>query len=133
MTYASQTLTVQIEQPFETAYDYVSDPANWTEWAAGLGSGFEKSVEGTWTVAAPEGTVTVEFTGPNEFGVADHWVTTSDGHVVYLPFRLVANDSGTEALFTLYQQPGMTDDEFVRDAGLVRKDLDKLKDVLEKP
>jgi hypothetical protein len=131
MTYESQTLTVRIERPFDTAYEYVSDPANWTQWAAGLGSGFTQSADGTWTVAAPDGNVTVKFTGRNEFGVADHWVTTPDGQVVYLPFRVVASDTGTEALFTLYQQPGMTDDEFARDAGLVRKDLDKLKEVLE--
>lgn len=131
MTYESQTLTVRIERPLETAYEFVGDPANWTLWAAGLGRGFEQSAGGDWTVDAPDGKVSVRFTGPNEFCVADHWVTTPDGHVVYLPFRLVASDAGTEALFTLYQQPGMTDDEFVRDAGLVRKDLDKLKDVLE--
>ena len=59
-------------------------------------------------------------------------MTTPDGQVVYLPFRLVANDTGCEALFTLYRQPGMSEDEFVRDAGLVRKDLDTLKDVLER-
>lgn len=133
MTYESQTLTVRIERPAGAAYEYVSDPANWTEWAAGLGSGFTQSADGVWTVDAPDGKVTVRFSERNEFGIADHWVTPPDGHVVYLPFRLVANDTGTEALFTLYQQPGMTDDEFVRDAGLVRKDLDKLKEVLEKP
>jgi hypothetical protein len=132
MTYESRTLTVRIERPFDVAYEYVSDPANWTEWAAGLGRGFEKSADGDWTVDAPDGKVTVRFTGRNEFGIADHRVSTPDGHVVYLPFRLVANDDGTEVLFTLYQQPGMTDDEFARDAGLVCQDLDKLKEVLEK-
>lgn len=131
MTYQSQTLTVQIDRPLDSAYEFVRDPANWTQWAAGLGSGFERSDDGIWTVDTPGGKVTVRFSAPNEYGVADHWVTTPDGQVVYLPFRLVANDTGCEALFTLYRQPEMTDEDFVRDAGLVRKDLDKLKEVLE--
>ena len=51
--------------------------------------------------------------------------------VVYVPLRAVANGDGCEVTMTLFRQPGMTDAEFVRDQGLVRKDLEALKAVLE--
>ena len=73
----------------------------------------------------------MRFSGTNDFGVADHWVFLPDGTTVYVPLRAVANGDGTEVLLTLYRQPSMDDAKFRGDGEWVRRDLDKLKAVLE--
>ena len=75
----------------------------------------------------------VDFVPANPYGVVDHWVAllTGDGPVVDVPLRVVPNGAGSEVLLTLFQQPGMSDDQFAADEVLVREDLDRLKRVLE--
>jgi hypothetical protein len=45
--------------------------------------------------------------------------------------RVVPNGSGSEVIFTLFRQAGMTDAIFARDAEWVAKDLAALKALLE--
>lgn len=45
--------------------------------------------------------------------------------------RVVANGEGSELMFTLFQLPGMSDEQFGQDAGMVETDLRTLKVVLE--
>jgi hypothetical protein len=46
--------------------------------------------------------------------------------------RVIPADTGSEVIFTVRRRPGMDDDEFDRDAGLVLADLETLKSVLER-
>jgi hypothetical protein len=46
------------------------------------------------------------------------------------PLRVLADGSGSEVVFTLFQRD-MTDDEMARDAGMVARDLAALKALLE--
>ena len=111
-------------------YEYASNPANLPEWAPGLGTAVEE-VDGQWYVVTPEGRLAVTFARRNDFGVLDHHVTQPSGEVVYVPMRVTAHGSGSEVVFTLRRLPGMTDEEFSRDEGLVAADLARLKRVLE--
>ena len=45
--------------------------------------------------------------------------------------RVVPDGDGPELVFTVRREPGMTPEEFDRDAGLVAADLARLKHVLE--
>ena len=45
--------------------------------------------------------------------------------------RVVADGQSCEVVFTVRRQPGMTDEEFDRDADAVRADLATLKRLLE--
>jgi hypothetical protein len=45
--------------------------------------------------------------------------------------RVLANSSGSEIIFTLFRQPGMSNDKYAEDIGLVERDLETLKHVLE--
>ena len=67
----------------------------------------------------------------NDFGVLDHTVTVAPGVHVTNPMRVVPNADGSEVLFTLFQPPGMSDEQFRADARLVRGDLVSLKAALE--
>ncbi len=125
----AQFISVAINRPFDEVNDYLSVPQNFEQWAAGLGTGF-KRVGDEWVFGA-NGEAKIRFTAKNPFGVADHWVYPPDGSEVYVPMRAVANGEGCEVTLTLFRQPGMTDAEFTRDQGLVRKDLEALKAILE--
>jgi hypothetical protein len=130
VTFPSKQISERIECPLSKAYRYASDPANLPEWAPGLGTSVTRQ-DGTWYAETPAGRVGLEFAPPNDYGILDHSVSLPSGEVVYNPVRLFANDQGCEIVFTLRQTPGMSDQEFERDAGLVQADLTRLKHVLE--
>lgn len=130
-TVESRTVTVRIDRPFDKVYEFLVDPANWNQWAFGLGRNIQRSPDG-WIADSDGGVVRVQFTARNSFGVVDHTVIRPSGQRVYVPMRLIANDSGCELLFTLFREPNMSDAQFASDAGFVQRDLNGLKRLLEK-
>ena len=113
-----------------TSTQYAVDPANLPEWAPGLGSAVE-NVDGQWFVETPMGRVGFAFAERNEYGILDHEVTLPSGEVIYNPMRVIRDGDGCEAVFTLRRMPGMSDDEFERDAKAVAGDLARLKGIVE--
>ena len=126
----SRQISESIDRPAAEVYDYASDPANFRQWAPGLGSSVE-NVDGRWFVETPAGRAGFAFVERNEFGVLDHEVTLPSGDVIYNPMRVVPNGDGCEVVFSLRRLPDMSSEDFERDAGLVQADLTRLKQVLE--
>ena len=109
-----------IERDALDVYNFVSDPKNLSKWASGL-------------AAAPAGAaVKVRFVERNKYGVLDHYVTTGPGTEVYMPMRVFPNGEGAEVLITVFRQPGVSDEQFGEDTQWVRRDLEALKELLEK-
>jgi hypothetical protein len=131
VTVESRTITVRIDRPFDKVYEFLVDPANWNQWAFGLGKNIRQS-QGGWIADDNGGVANVQFTPRNSFGVVDHTVTRASGQRVYIPMRLIANGTGCELLFTLFREPNMSDAQFDSDAGFVQRDLNGLKSLLEK-
>jgi len=125
----SQTVSITIARPLEEVYGFLSTPANFSKWAAGLGTLEEN--EGNWFVQTPGGRMKVRFTARNAFGVLDHFVKPENAEEIYVPMRAAANDGFTEVVFTLFQQSTMPDVDFAHDLELVRTDLNALKKLLE--
>ena len=44
----------------------------------------------------------------NDFGILDHTMIPTPGVEVFVSMRVVPNGSGSEVIFTLFQQPGMS-------------------------
>jgi hypothetical protein len=130
MTSESKHLGEWINRPAAEVYEYASNPANLPEWAPGLGSSVEH-VDGRWLVDSPMGRVSVAFVPRNEYGVLDQDVTMPSGEIVYNPMRVTKDGNGSEIVFTLRRLPGMSDEDFERDAKAVAADLARLKRVLE--
>ncbi|EHN76563.1 polyketide cyclase [Streptomyces sp. NRRL WC-3753] len=127
----SRHLGIHIDRTATDVYAYASDPANLPAWAHGLGGTIEK-VAGEWIAdSSPLGRVKVAFTPRNDLGVLDHHVTLPSGETVRNPVRVIADDTGSEVVFTLRRQPGTTDADFERDAAMVTADLARLKELLE--
>jgi hypothetical protein len=126
----SAQISVWIDRDAAEVYEYASDPAHLPEWAPGLGTSVE-NVDGQWFVETPSGRVGFAFVEPNKYGVLDHHVTMPSGELIYSPMRVIPDEDGCEVVFTLRRLPAMSDEDFVRDAGLVQADLTRLKHVLE--
>jgi hypothetical protein len=131
LTVESRTIIVRIDRPFDNVYEFLVDPANWNQWAFGLGKNIRRSKDG-WIADSDGGVARVQFTSQNSFGVVDHTVIRPSGQRVYIPMRLIANSSGCELMFTLFREPNMSDAQFASDAGFVQRDLNGLKRLLEK-
>jgi hypothetical protein len=46
--------------------------------------------------------------------------------------RVFANGEGAEVLLTVFRRPGQSDEKFGEDTQWVRRDLEALKEILEK-
>ncbi len=132
MSDESRHISTHINRPAQQVYEYASNPANLPEWAPGLGSAVQY-VDGNLVVDSPMGQVVVVFAPRNEFGILDHHVTVPSGETFYNPMRVTVDGSGSEAVFTLRRQPGMSDEDFDRDADAVAADLAALKRICEQP
>ncbi|HAZ13001.1 MAG: hypothetical protein A2X86_09435 [Bdellovibrionales bacterium GWA2_49_15] len=113
VTFEAKHINVSINRSVTDVYNYISNPNNLPSWASGLKN------------------VSVRFVEKNQFGVVDHHVTLESGISLYMPMRVLPNHDGSEVLFTLYRRPEMSDKQFEDDAAWVKKDLEKLKKVVE--
>ena len=104
-----------IERPPQDVYNFVADPRNLAQWASGLSAA-----------------VKVRFVERNKYGVLDHYVSVGSGPEVYMPMRVFANGEGAELLITVFRLDGVSDEKFAEDTKWVRRDLEALKELLEK-
>lgn len=125
-------LSVYIARSPSDVYAFASDPGNLPLWAAGLARSQVTRAGDAWIAEAPFGKVKIRFAEKNAFGVMDHDVELESGVVVNNPMRVVKNGEGSEFIFSLFRQPGMSDAQFAADECAVQKDLRNLKKVLER-
>lgn len=130
MTLPLKHISISINRSFADVYDFVFRPENMPKWALGLSGSIKKEGD-HWISISPMGKVKVFFTEKNSYGIIDHDVVLEDGRKFHNPLRVMQNNAGAEVVFTLFRRPGMSDDDFCRDAGMVLKDLEKLKSILE--
>jgi hypothetical protein len=124
-------ISIGISRPFEEVYAFLAEPANFPKWASGLGHSFRHLGGMEWLAETPMGRMTVRFTEQNRFGVLDHSVTPDDGAPMHNPMRAFPNRNGTEVVFSVSRRPGMSEEDFDRDAEWVARDLSALKRLLE--
>lgn len=130
----SRHVSVWIDAAPDVVYAIAADPEQLPRWASGLAEGTMRQTADGWVADSPMGEVIVEFAPTNEYGVLDHVVRMPSGEAVYNPFRVIPAGQGQarcEAVFTVRQRPGMTDEEFDSDAATVAADLDRLKRLAE--
>ncbi len=84
-----------------------------------------------WQLEMPTGWIGNQFAPANDFGVLGPIVTLLDSQLILNPMRVVANGEGSAVMFPLFQLPGMADEQFVKDVGMVEADLRTLKAAME--
>lgn len=125
-----RTVSISIRRPARDVYAFIANGENIPRWAAGLGTASRRDGD-AWIASGPLGSVRVRFAPPNDLGVADHDVTLETGVTIHNPMRVVPNGPGSTVTFTLMRQPGVSPQEFERDAHAVSRDLATLKRLLE--
>jgi hypothetical protein len=125
-------ISITIRRSPAEVYDFAVDPRNLPRWAAGLARSEVQQDGDAWIAEAPFGIVRIKFVDRNSLGVLDHDVTLESGEVVHNPLRVIPRADGSEFVFTLIRQDGMTDEELLRDKAAVEADLRTLKDLLER-
>ncbi|HET6333732.1 MAG TPA: SRPBCC family protein [Polyangiales bacterium] len=123
-------VSVSIERSPDDVYHYVAKIETWPAWAHGLGKSVRKAGDG-WIAEGPLGEVTIRFAEPNPYRVLDHDVTLPNGQTFHNSFRVIPNGAQTEAVFSVFRQPDVTDQAFREDWQAVEKDLRALKKILE--
>ncbi|MDP1540196.1 MAG: SRPBCC family protein [Moraxellaceae bacterium] len=124
-------ISTYIHRKPDAVYAFASNPENLPRWAAGLARSEVRRQGDAWVAEAPFGKVGIKFAETNQLGVMDHDVVLGSGVVVHNPMRVVPNGDGSEFVFTLIRQSGMSDQQFTDDAQAVAKDLHTLKKLLE--
>lgn len=127
-----QHISVYIARRPAEVYEFASDPRNLPRWAAGLARSEVRRDGDAWVVDGAFGRARVRFVERNSFGVMDHDVTLESGVTVHNPMRVVPNGEGSEFVFTLIRQAGMSDTQFAEDKAAVQNDLKTLKALLER-
>jgi hypothetical protein len=127
----TENISVSIARPLHQVYEFLAEPENFPKWASGLGHSFQPAGGGEWLAETPIGPMRIRFSQRNSHGILDHYVIPEAGEAMYNPMRVFANGDGSEVVFTLFRRPGMSSDEFARDADWVRRDLLSLKNRLE--
>lgn len=130
VTFPAKYIHVSINRPADAVYEFASNPENLPAWASGLSSAVRKEGE-DWLTDSPMGTVKVRFAVKNTFGILDHDVTLPTGVTVHNPMRVFPNNKGSEVVFTVYQLPGVSEEQYAEDAKAVTQDLNRLKNILE--
>jgi len=123
----SRTLSISIDRDWSELYETIWRPEFFPNWASGLSKSSLTRDGDAWLAEGPDGTIRIVFTDHNAFGVMDHYVIPSGGTEVYVPLRVLQNGEGSEVIFTLFRQPGMSDAQFSADAEWVARDLFALK------
>ncbi len=126
-----QHISVGIARTPSDVYLFASNPMNLPLWAEGLARSEVRRAGDWWIAEAPFGKVKIKFAARNTLGVMDHDVQLESGVTVHNPMRVVPNKDGSEFIFTLFRQPGMSDEQFAKDKAAVGRDLQKLKALLE--
>lgn len=126
----SRTITCSIDRPLAAVYEFASNPENLPQWVQSFCLSVKKSGD-DWQMETPTGWVGIRFVPGSEFGVLDHVVTLPNGKSILNAMRVVANGEGSEVMFTLFQLPDMSIEQFAEDARMVEADLQSLKAALE--
>ena len=130
MNFASRIVSQACDVAADTVYEFAHRVENLPRRAAGLATRLVQE-DGEWFTDTPDGRIKIAMTPCNTFRVMDHDVTLPGGLTVHNAFRVTPTGDGSLLSFVVLRLPGMTDAEFDRDAGLVAKDLQTLKRLLE--
>lgn len=126
----ARILSISIERAAHDAYEFLANPENLPKWATQFCKAVRKDGD-QWIVRTSHAEVGVRFVQRNVFGVVDHYVTPKSGDEVYVPLRVVPNESGSEVMLTIFRPKGMPGDELDETVRMVKADLQTLKQQLE--
>lgn len=124
------TVNVFIQRPADEVYEYAFDLNNFPSWVSFCQS-IRKENE-SWVMETAFGPMKVNITERNDLGVIDHYVSPAPDVVVYDAMRILPNGVHSEVFMTVFQDDGMSDEDYKQAIEMSQEDLHNLKSVLER-
>ena len=126
----SRTISVSIRRHPKVVYEFILNLQNFPRWARSTFQSINQ-LNGKSVAETAQGSVTIDLTERNNFGILDHFVKLSSDAVIFVPMRVIKDGEGSEVIFTWFQTADMPDDKFAEDVKSVKKDLNILKNLVE--
>ena len=128
----TRVATIYVDRPFAKVLGFLGNPVHFPEWAGLPGSTVEHIVGSDWLVEVPSGQLVLRVSPKNDFGILDYAIfpPEAEGGPVNSA-RLVPNDDGCDLILLMYQNPGISDEQFQSDVVWMESDLQRMKALLE--
>lgn len=127
----AHTQTVTIQANPKVVFDFIANVENLPKWAVIFCQGLRRDGS-RWIATTPGGDLTISYAADPKLGVVDMYSSPAGGEEDTAYSRVIPNGDGSEFVFTFFQTPDISDDDFARQGAALRKDLGVLKGLLEK-
>ena len=126
----AHTETVTIQANPNVVFDFVANIENLPKWAVVFCQRLRR--EGSrWIVTTPGGEFAIRYATDPKAGIIDMYVSPAPGVEGAAYSRVIPNGEGAEYVFTFFQTPDISDDDFPRQGAALKKELGVLKGVLD--
>ena len=122
MSLRANTKSVTIPASVDDAISFLGDPGNLPLWAVGFARGIRRDGD-AWIVQTAEGEFPVRYTVDGERGTIDIHTVVVPGVESSAYARVLANGTGSEFVFTHFQEPGMPDEVFEGQCAALAEEL----------
>src|SRR5579883_2339289 len=125
------TKQVSIDRDVSSVFAFVANLANWPRFAiVNVKSVSKRPGEDWWDMITPRGAARLRIRPVASLGILDHdFVDPQASWTV--PARVVPNGAEAELSMTLFQPPGLTDEECDAQMKLMDVELVRLEEILE--
>jgi hypothetical protein len=119
----SSTHSLMISAPRDKVFDFLSNVENLPKWATLFCREIKRGDDGRYRVVTPQGEIFFAIEADPSTGTIDMFGGADEDHMSFWPSRVIARpDGGSLFLFTAFQYPGMSDENFAAQcAGLVQE------------
>ena len=125
----SKTASIVIHAKKDKVFSYLSNIENLPKWATEFAQAL-RSVDGKQKVLTPMGELFISLHVDESSGVIDTFAGPAEDQMGIFPARVVELPGGYSAyLFTLFQTPGMSDDDFEGQYESLKREFDNLKKI----
>jgi Polyketide cyclase / dehydrase and lipid transport len=125
----SETRAISIDAPPEVILDLVSDARSLPSWAPAFAESVETAGQ-DWLITTATGQFSVRLEVSRKYGVVDF--TRPGDPARGARMRVLANEGGSEFVFTLIFPPGASDDAVAQQMTIVEAELRAVRDICER-
>jgi ketosteroid isomerase-like protein len=122
--------SVDIQAPFERVFGFLANPMNWPQYAVVNLRSASPGENGWFKMITKFGEGEIRVSPIKELGLCDHEWRDPQAHWT-VPARIVANGDGVTVMYTLFQPPVMTDQQFDQAMKDMDIEMNTLREIME--
>jgi Polyketide cyclase / dehydrase and lipid transport len=129
-TERSDSYSVSIGAPPDQVWRILAQVESWPQFSP-FAVAVERTAHGEYTITSPQGEVGLSCRFDADRLLLDHVVRLGDGTEVFIPYRVVPNQRGSELVMTNVKSPGDSMDEYEEQLRWMREELDGARRFVE--